>query len=215
MKKAVFCLILGLSLVCNATVLHSQGAKKDKVLMVVREGKFLGEVELMLNNEVGFMRSLLSKAGFEMIIASPSGQSIVAGTKTLRPDIKLSEVKMAEYEGFLIPCVSLLDGFPAGFVPLIKDAVAKGMPVAAQTGGVFALAKAGILSRRKYAGVKVPDKKNYPEFQEAIYSGDGIVQDGKLITSAVCPMTAKSTGLPDGTTKLMEAFIAELRKNAK
>ncbi len=215
MKKTFLCLLLGLGLGCNATVLHSQGVKKGKVLMVVREGKFLGEVELMLNDEVGVMTGLLSKAGFELKIGSPSGQLIVAGTKTLRPDARLSEVKMAEYEGFLIPCVSLMDGFPDTFVPMIKDAIAKGKPVAAQTGGVFALAKAGVLSGKKYAGVKVPNKKNYPEVQDAIYAGDGIVQDGRLITSAVCPMTAKSTGLPDGTTRLMEAFIAELRKNSR
>ncbi len=215
MKKTVLCLILGLTLICNAALLHSQGVRKGKVLMVVRDGKFLGEVELMLNNEAGFMTNLLNKAGFELKIASPSGQPIVAGSKTLRPDLKLSEVKMADYEGFLIPCISLMDGLPDSFVPLITDAIAKGKPVAAQTGGVFALAKAGVLSGKEYAGEKVPNKKNYPEFQDAIYSGDGVVQDGRLITSAVCPMTAKSTGLPDGTTLLMEAFIAELRKNTR
>ena len=215
MKKTILFLTFVLGLVCTTSVIHSQGVKKSKVLMVVREGKSLVDLELMLNNEVGVMTDLVNKAGFELKVASPSGQPIVAGKKTLRPDLKLSEVKMAEYAGFIIPCVSLLDGFPDNFVPLIRDAVAKGKPVAAQTGGVFALAKAGILSGKKYAGLKVPDKKTYPQFQDAIYGGSGIVQDRRLITSAVCPMTAKETGLPDGTTLLMEAFLAELRKTSR
>jgi len=46
----------------------------------------------------------------------------------------------------------------------------------------------------------------------ATYSGDGIVQDGKIITSGICPNMAKGSGRPDGTSKLTEAVIAELKK---
>ena len=215
MKKTLVFLGFTVALVCTSSLLHAQGVKKGKVLLIAREGKFLADVELMLNNEVGVMTNLLQQAGFEVIVASPSGQPIVATTKTLKPDLKLSDVKMADYAGFIIPCISIMDPLPAGFVPSIKDAIAKGKPVAAQTGGVFALAEAGVLSGKKYSGVRVPDKKRYPGFKDAIYSGTGIVQDGHLITSAVCPMTAKQTGLPDGTSLFAQALIAELLKKSR
>jgi putative intracellular protease/amidase len=215
MKRTLFLLTCVVAFVCTSTLLHAQGVKKGKVLLILREGKFLADVEFMLNNEVDVITNLLNRAGLELKVASPSGQPIVAAAKTLKPDLKLSDVKMADYAGFIIPCISIMDPLPAGFVPSIKDAIAKGKPVAAQTGGVFALAQAGVLSGKKYSGVRVPDKKRYPGFKDAIYSGTGIVQDGHLITSAVCPMTAKQTGLPDGTTLFAQAFIAELLKKSR
>jgi putative intracellular protease/amidase len=215
MKNTLFSIVCVVALLCTSALVHPQGVNKGRVLLIVREGKFLADVEFMLSNEVDVITNLLNRAGFELKVASPSGQPIVAAAKTLKPDLKLSDVKMGDYAGFIIPCISIMDPLPAGFVPSIKDAIAKGKPVAAQTGGVFALAEAGVLSGKKYSGVRVPDKKRYPGFKDAIYSGTGIVQDGHLITSAVCPMTAKQTGLPDGTTLFAQAFIAELLKKSR
>ena len=50
-----------------------------------------------------------------------------------------------------------------------------------------------------------------PELKSGIQSGDGIVQDGRVITSGVCPYMAKQ-GRPDGTTKLTRALLAELQR---
>ena len=70
---------------------------------------------------------------------------------------------------------------------IIKEAVAKGKPLAAQTGSVILMSQAGVLKGKKYALAK-----GWPAIEGAIYSGDGIVQDGKIITSGVCPYMAKS-----------------------
>ncbi len=87
-----------------------------------------------------------------------------------------------------------------------------GKPIAAQTGSVIRVARAGVLAGKKYALAKGWKLEQYPELKNAVYSGDGIVQDGKVITSGICPATAKSQKVPDGTSKLTEALIAELKK---
>jgi putative intracellular protease/amidase len=76
-------------------------------------------------------------------------------------------------------------------------------------GGVTLLAKAGVLSGKKYTIVG----EIVPEFKDAIYSGSGVVKDGKIITSGICPAAAREyKGMQDGTPKLMEALIAELKQ---
>lgn len=211
MKRTQLFLAFTAALVCTSSLLPAQNVKRGKVLLIAREGTF-SDLELMLNSEVGVMTSLLQQAGFEVTVASPSGQPIVAATKTLKPDLKLSDVKIADYVGFVIPCLGVTKELPADFVPAVKDAIARGKPVAAQSGGVGALAKAGVLSGRKYALANVPDIATSPQFKDAVYSGTAIVQDGKIITSGICPMMAKATGLPNGTSRLTQALIDELLK---
>ena len=184
--------------------------QNGKVLLIVNEEKSL-DLELMLTEEVGVMRDMLSQAGFKVVVATGSGQPMVAGAATLNPDLKLSDVKIADYEGFIMPCMACEEG--AKLLPdvaeIIKGAVVEEKPLAAQVGGVIILAKAGVLSGRKYAFQKewVAD---IPALKDAIYSGDGVVQDGKIITSGVCPYLAKERGLQDGTSKLTKTLIAEL-----
>jgi hypothetical protein len=47
----------------------------------------------------------------------------------------------------------------------------------------------------------------FPAFQDAIYGGSGLVQDGLIITSGVCPTLEKVLGMENGTVKLTNAFI--------
>ncbi len=50
------------------------------------------------------------------------------------------------------------------------------------------------------------------EMRKGIYGGIGVIKDGKIITSGMCPgMEAGYPGMQDGTPKLMEAFLAELK----
>lgn len=67
------------------------------------------------------------------------------------------------------------------------------------------LAKAGLLEGKKY-GLNV-DTGMDPVFRSGTYSGRGVVQDGNIITSGVCPWIAKDTGYQDGTIKLSQALI--------
>jgi hypothetical protein len=68
------------------------------------------------------------------------------------------------------------------------------------------------LSGKKYAFAK-EEVESVPALKDAIYGGEGIVKDGKIITSGVCPYMTKTKGLQDGTVALTKALITELAAN--
>jgi putative intracellular protease/amidase len=91
-------------------------------------------------------------------------------------------------------------------VAIAKQIVAKGKPVAAQRKGVVILAEAGVLAGKRYSYESNPTPNTL--FDEAIYSGKGVVQDGNIITSAYCPYH----GSLDQTVELTQALIAGLQE---
>jgi putative intracellular protease/amidase len=91
----------------------------------------------------------------------------------------------------------------------VKKIVNAGKPIAAQTGAIWILAKAGVLNGKKFAFRF--DATGHPDFENAIYGGRGVVQDGIIITSGTCPMIAKNTGNPDGTAKLTQTLIDAIK----
>ena len=180
--------------------------KRQKVLVIVKENS--SELELMLTKEVAVITDTLEQSGFEAVVASASGQPMVTAATTLTPDLKLKDVKVVDYAGIIIPCMM------APEVPkvaaIVKEAVAEGKAVAAQFSSIPILAEAGVLSGKKYAFITEERAAEHSTLKDAMYSGYGVVQDGKIITSAVCPLAAKRRGLQDGTTKLTKALITEL-----
>jgi len=184
-----------------------------KVLLIIRDVKFPDPpiLEWAITKEAGVMREMLQKAGYVVEVASPTGESWGTPTNALKPDRKLSDVKVADYKGFVMPCLAIEStALHPDLAAVIKGAVEKGKPIAAQTGGVAVLAKAGVLSGKKYA---VVGDATVPELRNGIYSGSGVVKDGKIITSGICPTMAREfNGMQDGTPKLMEALIAELKQ---
>jgi putative intracellular protease/amidase len=211
MRKTLLIAVIGLAAL-SVTACLGMAQQKGKVLMIVNEGKS-EDLELMLTKEVGVMKGLLQKAGFEIVVATASNQPMAAGSAKLKPNLKLSDVKVTDYKGVIMPCMATSGSpLPPEGTAIIKEAVAKGKPLAAQTGSVVLLSQAGVLKGKKYALAK-----GWPAIEGAIYSGVGIVQDGKIITSGICPYMAKSQGtqaqgMQDGTSKLTEALIAELKK---
>jgi putative intracellular protease/amidase len=195
--------------------------ERPKVLLIPREG-YSADIELMLNEEVRLMSRMLRRAGFVVKVATASGVTIVAPTRDLKPDMRLADVKMEEYVGFMMPCMAVggIPGPPVApeAISIVKHALEKGKPVAAQYGSVIILAQAGVLKGKKYAFFSDPLKPTPwrkitdPRFVDATYSGRDVVQDGNIITSGTCPFLEKLTGLPDTTVKLTQAFIDELKK---
>jgi len=146
----------------------------------------------MLAKEVGVMTDMLQKAGFKVVVANVSGQPIEGLIRKLKPDLKLSEVKVENYAGFILPCMAV-GIFPGPSVSpvavsIVKQAVAKGKPVAAADGSVFGLAEADVLDSKRFAlsfdpsrprgtiGGSVPHPD--PKFRRSYYGGSGVVQDG-------------------------------------
>jgi len=190
----------------------------SKVLLIPREGES-SNLDLMLTKEVGVMTDLLQRAGFKVVVANVSAQPIEGVIKKLKPDLKLSEVKVDDYAGFILPCmaVGLFPGPPVSpiAVSVIKQAIAKGKPVAAALGSAIILAEAGVLKGKRYAFVddplnQLPPNTKDSRFEGAIYSGPGVVQDGNIITSGICPVAEAFTGVRDCTPELTRAFIAIL-----
>ncbi len=201
------------------------GQSTRKVLMIPREG-FSRDLDLMLKMEVGVMISLLKNAGFEVDIATASGQPILGCTEKIEMDkvMQLSAVKPENYAGVIMPCMAVgsFPGPPVApeTVAIVKKALAEGKPVAASTFSVTILAEAGVLKGKKYAYSRDPLKteKSWGKFGGtdqrfvgAIYSGPGVIQDGNIITSGACPfMERLGGGLQSKTVELTQKFIAAI-----
>jgi putative intracellular protease/amidase len=195
MKRLFFLFIL-----CSFLVSFDKSA--SRVLIFVKEDS--PQLEYMLTNEVGKMSEILKKTGFEVATATVSGKVLQAGSASLTPDLKFSAVNIDDYAGIIFPCM-VSDLATPEMIAFAKEAAKKGKPVAAQAGGVVVLAKAGLLNGKKYT--LNGDATDNPDFKGGIYSGTGVVSDGIIITSGVCPWIAKETGLQDGTPALTQALI--------
>jgi putative intracellular protease/amidase len=195
------------------------GQSGRKVLMIPREG-YSTDLDLMIKMEVGVMTILLKGAGFEVDIATTSGQPILGPTQKIEKIMRLSEVNLDNYVGVIMPCmaVGMFPGPPVSpeAVAIVKRALADGKPVAAAANSTIILAEAGVLKGKKYAFMVDPlkttetRKRTDPRFVDAIYSGPGVVQDGKIITSGVCPNLERVYAMQNGTVELTQKFIAAI-----
>jgi putative intracellular protease/amidase len=182
---------------------------KGKVLLIAREHS--GSLWLMLTKEVKPMMDLLLEAGYEVVPASDPGLPLSAGGATLDIRHKLSDVVVADYAGIVIPCMASAETenwLPDAALEIVKQAFAKGTPIAAQQSGVSILGYAGVLANRSWAA----------GFRNTsfggTYKGEGVVQDGNLITSGTCPYLFEKEGLgadKAGTRELTERLIQAMQ----
>jgi len=184
-----------------------------KVLLFMRSGS--GDLEYMLKTEVMVMKNALERSGFKVVIATLDGSDFSSGSTTVKADIKLADAKMADYSGFILPCM-MVASYPMPEISpeainLVKGAVAAGKPVAAQTGSLWTLAKAGVLRGKKYAYAFA---EKDPLFEGAVFAGTGVVRDGLVLTSGLCPHMARTMKTKDGSEGLALA-LAEAMKEKK
>jgi putative intracellular protease/amidase len=214
MKKIAIFLALVILVVTGVISLESQvyGQSAGKVLMFLREG-YSEDLDFMLKMEVGVMTILLKKAGFQVDVATSSGHPIVGPTEKIEKVMTLSAIKLDDYVGVIMPCMSIgnVPVAPETFA-VVKKVLADGKPVAAALGSVSILAEAGLLKGKKYALLDDPLKRTRPDlrFVDAIYSGSGVVQDGKIITAGGCPAAERLLGLQNRTVELTQTFIAAI-----
>jgi putative intracellular protease/amidase len=215
--------VIGVFLFSSSTIVgptEALGQSVRKVLMIPREGHSQ-DLDLMLKMEVGVMLLLLKNAGFEVDIATPSGPT--SGLAILRPNqkiektLRLADINVNNYVGVIMPCMAV-GAFPGpavspGAVAIVKKALADGKPVAASAWSTTILAEGGILKGKKYAAARDPLKtdENWKltdlRYEGAIYDGPGVVQDGKIITSGVCPALERGYGMQGGVVQLTQTFI--------
>ena len=214
--------ILIMTAIIAASILFSSqafGQSASKVLMIPREG-YSTDLDLMLKMEVGVMTLLLKNAGFGVDVATTSGQPIFGPTQKIEKVLRLSEINLDDYAGIIMPCMAVgwYPGPPVSSeaVALVKKALNDGKPVAASVNSSIILAEAGLLKGKRYAYFRDPLKTDKDwkrtdlRYEGGIYSGDGIVQDGKIITSGVCPALQRFFGKQDGTVPLTKTFIAAI-----
>ncbi len=216
MRTKVTLLVCAIFITGCLSIFASCKREVPKVLLFIEDNSM--DLGYMLTHEVGKMSELLKQSGFEVTIATITGEVLKADSINVTPDIKLSEVNINEYSGFIMPCMATNDStVTPGEINFVKEVVNEGKPIAAQTGAILILAKAGVLKGKRFAfpqsDINNPDM--YPEFKSGIYSGTGVVQDGNIITSGICPMMAKMTSGQDGTTELTRKLIQEIKTRTK
>ena len=164
----------------------------------------------MLKEEVGVMKETLEAADFKVDIATLTGETISAGSVKLKPDLKLNDVSVLDYDGFILPCmarkVNDVYPIPDEVIMLVKGVTNK--PIAAQLASVQILAKAGLLKDKKYASAVEFDD---PYFEGSVLTGTGVVRDGNIITSGVCPYWARQEEMKDGTQELANALVKAIK----
>lgn len=206
MKRLLIAMVL-------STITFAYASDTPKVLLFMRSGS--AELEYMLKNEVMVMKNALERSGFKVIVATLDGSDFSASSTTVKADIKLGDANVADYAGFILPCM-MVASYPEPEVSpealnLVKAAVAAGKPVAAQTGSLWTLARAGLLKGKKYA---YPFEEKSPRFEGAIFGGTGVVRDGLILTSAICPHMARTMKTKDGSEPLA-LLLAEAMKDKK
>jgi protease I len=206
MKRLLIAIVL-----CTYVLSYAESA--PKVLLFMRNAKTSGDLELMLKKEVGVMKDTLEKSGYKVVIATLDGKSFSAGSTAVKADIKLSEAKVADYAGFILPCLAVPSvpeppEVSPEAIALVKEAISAGKPVAAQLGSLWTLAEAGLLKGKKYAYAMVT-KHSY--FAGATFAGTGVVKDGLIITSGICPYMALKTNAKDCTEELALALAAAMK----
>jgi len=209
MKRLLITIVIGTFLLSFG---YAQNA--PKVLLFMRDAQKSGDLEHMLKKEVGVMRDTLEKSGYKVVVATIDGSSFSVGSTTVKADIKLANVKIGDYAGFILPCLAV-PSYPAppevspDAIALVKNAVSAGKPVAAQTGSLWTLAEAGLLKGKKYAYAF--EEKN-PYFAGATFAGTGVVKDGLILTSGICPYMALKSNEKDGSEPLALALVEAMAR---
>jgi putative intracellular protease/amidase len=208
MKRLLIAVIL-------STITFAYANETPKVLLFMRNALTSGDLEYMLKKEVGVMKDTLEKSGYKVVVATLDGSSFSAGSATVKADIKLADAKVADYTGFILPCLAV-PSYPAPpevspeAIALVQAAISAGKPVAAQTGSLWTLAEAGLLKGKKYAYAM---EEKSPQFAGATFAGTGVVRDGLVITSGICPFMALKAKMKDGTEEVTTALIQAMKEN--
>jgi len=207
MKRLLIAVIL-------STITLAYANDTPKVLLFMRNAQTSGDLEYMLKKEVGVMKDTLEKAGYKVVVATLDGSSFSAGSTTVTADIKLSDANLADYAGFILPCLAV-PSYPAPpevspeAIALVQAAISAGKPVAAQTGSLWTLAEAGVLKGKKYAYAM---EEKSPQFAGATFAGTGVVRDGLVITSGICPYMELKAKMKDGTEEVTLALIKAMKE---
>lgn len=208
MKKALMSLLASLILF-STSILY---ADEDTVLMFIREGS--RNLDLMLEEEVLLMKSMLEAEGYKVEIATNDGADLTAGSFSVAVDHKIADISMDDFGAIALPCMAPPPGsvLEETVIQLVRAAAADAKPIAASRGAVGYLAEAGVLQGREYAYASAVSVEERPSFRGGSFTGTGTTRDGFVSTNGICPLASRGLNLPDGTTNWTQAFIDSLKE---
>jgi len=188
MKKGVALFGLGVFLLASTVFLSAAGAEgKGKVLMVLRDGN-ADAADFMLSQEAAVMKLTLEDAGYQVVVATVTGEPARGASFSLKADLKMADAQLADYKGLIVPCMAGGDSpIPPESVAIVRKAVAANKPIAAQNSAVLILTQAGATRGKRFA----IEADMATAVKDGRYSGIGVVQDGNLVTSGTCPLMAE------------------------
>jgi len=180
---------------------------RGKILMLLRSPQNSIIIDFVTAHEATPIKTALEQAGYLVSVATEDGHPLAGKTISLNADLPMAEAKAQDYVGIVLPC---LDS-PTTFVPdeavrVVKEALACGLPIAAQCTSVVVLSKAGALEGKRYA---MHSSLKWA-IKEGIYSGEGVVRDGNILSSGISPDIARREGTQDGTPELTRIFLSML-----
>ena len=207
MKRFMIIFAISLSILVSST--FAKAADAPKVLLILRDPK-PEHIDNVLTKEASVMKSMLENAKYKVVVATTDGLPIKGSTVTFTPDLKLSDVKVDDYVGVIIPCFGAGGALPSTqvspiAVSITKQAVIQGKPVAVSDASIIILAEAGVLVGKRFGYSVDPlgiGRRPDDRFTGAIYGGTGVVQDKNIITCGVCSQVSADQGLADGTVEL-------------
>jgi putative intracellular protease/amidase len=125
----------------------------------------------------------------------------------------LIDVVVSDYSGFILPCMHAgVSTVNPQASEMVQEVVMAQKPIAVQHAAIVILANAGVLKGINYTFHKEVDIAKYPEFEGSVFSGTGVVKDGNIITSGVCPYLEKLYGFQDGTELLTKSLVLAINE---
>ena len=191
-----------LSMVMSSTL--AMAADAPKILLVLRD-VMPQYIDTMLTKEVSVMKSMLENASFKVVVATTDGLPIKGPTVTLTPNLKLSDVKVDDYAGIIIPCsgggTTAYTSVSPIAVSIVKQAITQGKPVAASHGSVIILAEAGVLADKRYTFFE-SQLRDF-RFTGAIFGSRGLCKMG---ISLLVVFALRFQPIRAGLTALLTSF---------
>lgn len=176
-------------------------SSRPRIVMLVRAS---ATMEFMIPNEIRPMIERLTAAGYQVDIASETGEKIKAGKEKLAPDCSFAQVDLNRYVGLVVPCCAsgpMPKPNTEAAIRIARLAIERKLPIAAQYSGIDLLVIAGLPKETRLA-------RSY--LFASAETGPGVVQDGNLVTSGTCPWMARYQNSSQMTEALMTQYIALL-----
>jgi protease I len=154
-------------------------------------------------SEYGKPRAMLEKKGAVVTVASSSLDVVKSytGGKRVRPDVLLSDVRVADYDAIVFVGGLPYDPDVPEMLRVAQEAVAEGKLVAGICNSVIALAKAGVLDGKRTTSLAYHPASVLEE-EGAILTDALVERDGLIITA----------NGPEASGQFGEAIVAALEE---